>query len=401
MYIELSQCRRTPIGQRLQKEYIQSLLQKSKIHSQDLQKLLPNHIKTPFFALDRSGLKTRVQQLHDECKEQDFQLLLAVKSCNEPSILKLLSENLDGFDVSNHVEYAKLPQPLRSKTICFTAPKLEQEHINLHVQNKQSLVTVDSTEQFNQFVQMDSKVPYLLRLRAPSWIDKKDPGYVKNSRFGFTPKDLIQLKELPELQANPPQGFHIHHGGELNASSTYISIAQSAQKAAKMLKIDLKCVNLGGGWHRVKEDSFSKLFQQLRNILPQPIQVFLEPGKWHLQGNLYAYTQIVNHSFQDGQDQFTLDLSSECHLKWSNPSLLLQQPKELASQLRSVLFLGRSCYERDVIGRFAIPYENDFYQEAGLHVGSKILLSQLSSYSLSWNTSFNGIPKAPLYISSS
>ena len=45
-------------------------------------------------------------------------------------------------------------------------------------------------------------------------------------------------------------------------------------------------------------------------------------------------------------------------------------------------------------GEFLLPYVDSFDEESGFALGSAIILSNISLYSIAWNTSFNGIPSA-------
>ncbi len=59
-------------------------------------------------------------------------------------------------------------------------------------------------------------------------------------------------------------------------------------------------------------------------------------------------------------------------------------------------FFGASCHEQDMIGKFMLPYDSDFFSESGLATGERVVFSNVSTYSVAWNTSFNGIPEAEI-----
>ena len=43
-----------------------------------------------------------------------------------------------------------------------------------------------------------------------------------------------------------------------------------------------------------------------------------------------------------------------------------------------------------------LPYDSDFFSESGLATGERVVFSNVSTYSVAWNTSFNGIPEAEI-----
>ncbi|HCL29075.1 MAG TPA: hypothetical protein DIC52_11630 [Candidatus Latescibacteria bacterium] len=49
-----------------------------------------------------------------------------------------------------------------------------------------------------------------------------------------------------------------------------------------------------------------------------------------------------------------------------------------------------------MIGKFMLPYDSDFFSESGLATGERVVFSNVSTYSVAWNTSFNGIPEAEI-----
>jgi diaminopimelate decarboxylase len=59
-----------------------------------------------------------------------------------------------------------------------------------------------------------------------------------------------------------------------------------------------------------------------------------------------------------------------------------------------VQFFGPSCYESDFIGKYYMPYCSDVIVDAGLSCGKQVVFGNVSTYSMEWNTSFNGIPVA-------
>jgi len=285
---------------------------------------------------------------------------------------------------------------LEGKLISVTAPDLNTGFDGFTSRGNTAVVVLDSLTQLNHYFSQQSSVPYILRIQGSDLLkgmDPPDPAYFPVSRFGFTIEEVHQLFQHPQVRTSPPAGFHVHHGSERNQLSTYKSIISGLGRLASQLSLSLKFINLGGGWHSLGQEDISRILREARDVFPLPCSILIEPGRWYAENAGFAVGNIVNQSRSGGTVMYTVDLSGRCHLHWSDVRLLHTIDAGSTSACEAQFF-GASCYEGDRVGKFLLPFPGDFFKESGLAPGKQVIFSGVSTYSIAWNTSFNGIPRA-------
>lgn len=364
-------------------------------HPRVLDWLKANPRSGPTLVFDITRIEQRMQRLRELARPVSISALMAVKSCPDPRYLSAGMKHLDGFDVSNSAEYGCLPDNLDGKLVSVTSPALDVDINSFVAKGNTAVVALDSQEQLARYFSSTPRVPYLLRVQGSDLLEETDPAHYANPRFGFTKHEVRELIEQPQLRANPPAGFHVHHGSERNSASTYRAMIRALRSLAHRHSIDPIVINLGGGWHGVNQEEMDGVLADARRAFPEPCSILLEPGEWYAKQSGFAVGNIVNQTQSDDIITYVLDLSRDCHLKWSKVKLLYPtntRPKRFCE----VQFFGASCDEADRIGRFMLPYDRDFSRESGLVTGARVAFSNVSPYSAAWNMSFNGIPRAEI-----
>lgn len=349
----------------------------------------------PVLVFDINRIERRMAWLHELAKPLSIRTLVAVKSCPASRYLEAGQKLLDGFDVSSPAEYACLPDNLEGKLVSLTSPDLSIEMEGFVSKGNAAVITLDSYTQLDRYFCQKPRIPYLLRIQGPDFLTKDDPGHYSKTRFGFSIKEVHHLLQRPQLVANPPMGFHVHHGSERNAVSTYRSIVEGLKILTQQACFRPLLINLGGGWHGMNKEEISSILMEARDAFPTPCSIVLEPGRWYAVNTGFAVSTIVNQAASGSTFKFVVNISRECHLKWSRVNLVYTMVPR-ARRFCEVQIYGPSCYEGDMIGSFLLPYSEDFYQESGFSLGAQVIFSGVSQYSVGWNTSFNGIQKAEI-----
>ena len=353
-------------------------------------------IDTPTLAFDMKAIRDRMHWLAELSGSFSVTPLLAVKSCTDAGFLGLAHQYLGGFDVSNLAEYSKLPDELQGKLVTVTSPALTDSLDCFRSKGNDLVVVLDSRFQFDQYLSQGQPCEYMMRIQGSSILEgavPADPAYYPVTRFGFTMDEARKHLQDPGLQDKLPVGFHVHHGSEVNRASTYRTIIEGLGKLAGLLKRPVKYVDLGGGWHHLSGQDIADVLRSARKVFPEPCSILMEPGRWYAESAGYAMGTIVNLSRAGDIVRCTLDLSGKNHLRWSSPKLLhlfeLHHDKGCVVQ-----FFGPSCYESDFIGKYFLPCSGDVVLDAGLAPGRRVIFGGVTTYSLEWNTSFNGVPPA-------
>ena len=349
----------------------------------------------PTLIFDITRIEQRMQWLRGLAGPLSITALMAVKSCPDPLYLGAGMKHLDGFDISNSAEYACLPTNLDGKLVSVTSPALNVDINSFVVKGNTAVVALDSQEQLARYFDNMPRIPYLLRVQGSDLLEQVDPAHYARPRFGFTKDEVREVIQQPQLRANPPAGFHVHHGSERNTASTYRSMIKALRSLAHQQAIDPMVINLGGGWHGVNQEEMGGVLADARRAFPAPCSILLEPGQWYAKHSGFAVGNIVNQTQSGDIIKYVLDLSRDCHLKWSKVKLIYptnNRPRRFCE----VQFFGASCYEADLIGTFMLAYDSDFFRESGLATGGRVVFSNVSPYSAAWNMSFNGIPRAEI-----
>ena len=354
---------------------------------------------SPLLTFDMERIERRMQWLSETTASLSIAPLFAVKSCPSPEILRAAHKYLKGFDVSNEVEYASLPEELDGRLVSVTSPALTADPDRLSARGNATVIVLDSLWQLDRYIRQRATIPYLLRIQGSDLLrhrEPPDPAFYEHARFGLTLREVLEVFSQLRIRRNPPAGFHVHHGSEINRTSTYRAIIDALGALSSDISFEPRCVNLGGGWHSIQDGELGTVLEHARLVFPEPCAILLEPGRWYAEEAGFALGTIVNEVRAGDKVNYVVNLSKRCHLNWSQPRLVYPLAAGLR-RMREVRFFGPSCDEYDLIGTFLLPYRDDFFAESGLTPGQRVVFSNVSTYSAAWNVSFNGIPAADVH----
>ena len=374
---------------------VRAAKKKAAMHHPVFETLSAGPMPKPTLVFDIKRIEDRMQWLSELCGPLGVLALAAVKSCPDPRYLEAAFKYLDGFDISNAAEYACLPDSLTDKLVSITSPQVSVDCDQFIAKGNAAVIALDSQAQLDNHFKENPSIPYLLRVQGSDLINTSDRGFYAETRFGFSLEGATQVLQQAQVVANPPAGFHVHHGSERNSASTYRCIIQSLRLLALQLRLGPTFINLGGGWHGLDKNEIGEVLTAARRAFPSTCSIIMEPGQWYGMNSGFALGTIVNQVICGDVIKYTMNLSSQCHLKWSEPKLVYPMAPR-PRKFREVQFFGATCYEGDTVGSFLLPFVESFDEESGFALGSTIILSNICLYSIAWNTAFNGIPRADI-----
>ena len=351
----------------------------------------------PVLFFQKDKIQARMAQLRDLETQFGAAFLMATKSTRLPVLYELGKTHLAGFDVSNYNEYQALPQDLREKKVFVTAPVFPQRPEAFLTKGNKLCLILDNADQYAQLQHVDGAFDFGVRLESSALLKPQDgvgPCYYPHTRFGFSPKGLDMLKTMAKGGPHRFCGFHVHHGSEVNTPEAYLMLAREIVHLARALNLKLEYLDLGGGIHLLFKE-LPQLLQDLRTFVPSETTLVFEPGQFLAHGSVYALGRIESVISRPDAIYCNLDLSAECHLRWSYPRLIAPLIRGAHKPLRMRCF-GATCSESDVIGDFSFAVPDP--QHPPFARGDLLLFSNVSSYSEAWNTSFNGIKKADVVV---
>ncbi len=350
--------------------------------------------KTPHLVYDLSLLKRRMSFLRDLSVGKKVKFLFAVKSFPYREVLELASEFLFGFEVSNLNELRLLPERKNYLSINDPTSRILSNTSNILELNIPCCINLDFfPEDRVKDLAYHPNLEYGLRVSHTSFRSAKNfPTGVPKSRFGV---DLLRSSNLSRyFKPNFFKGFHVHNGSEQNTLNGYLHIIDEILHFTEEHDIALKYINLGGGLHRLSENEITSLVEQINDrLLKRDSFCLFEPGYFVAKHTGYAVTQVVSVKQFAKKGYFIfVDISQACHLKWSEPEILLSQKSDNDSADSGeikVFIGGPTCFEMDRVGFLKLKHISQLPKE-----GDFLYLKNVNGYSAAWNTSFNGIEKA-------
>jgi diaminopimelate decarboxylase len=345
----------------------------------------------PALLFDLTILKERLQLLRELGDRYNCQFLMPVKAFRHPLIYQITSEVLWGFDISNYNEYAGLPTPLSNKLVSLTDPAFDGYDLQLFLTKQNNFrIYIETLSQAKKL--QSQQVDFGIRLNSSSLLttencDRSSDSY---SRFGIS--DLTELAKFALSAPDRFVGFHIHHGLHENSLDTILTFARQAIAFADQFQLPLPSIDLGGGLAEIGFSQLEALLIELRRLVRSPTVLIFEAGKLLFEDIGFAYGKVKSLQCDRRGWIMTLDLSKSCHLRWSQPQLIV--PDSTSATQVPVSIYGATCNEGDRLGEFLVPFPN--VKDSPYQEGDIVVFKNINCYSVSWNTSFNGIKPAEI-----
>lgn len=326
----------------------------------------------PVLVFALASVTRTLAALRDLQSARDVSFLMAAKSAPPGPVAALAAEHLSGFDVSNLSEYQALPVNLEGLTVFVTSPRLPDDLGPFLARGNKLVVTVSTPGQHRQLAGMRPAVDFCVRLNPSHLLGHE-------SHFGAT-EDLVSA-----LSRNAPHrfvGFHLHSGFSTdNVPESYVAMARWAADVARAHDLPLDRLNLGGGICFLSDRELADTVVEIRAALPNHTALTFEPGRPLTENAGYALARVLDTT----GDDLTVDLSAECHLRWSLVSIVVPRSEGPTRQIR---IFGPTCSEGDVLGTFEVPVGFE------IRIGDVLLFGDVVGYSACWNLGFNGVPAA-------
>lgn len=354
----------------------------------------------PALVFDLRVVEKRLVRLAELQEAYGCRFLMAAKAFRAPAVYELAARHLAGFDVSNAAEYAELPASLEGRHVSLTDPAFAGDEVpGLTTKGNSLCVVLDTPGQRERLEAVGTEVAFSIRLASTSFAPpgtRAGPLPDGASRFGIAATQRDALRAMTRCSRHRFAGFHLHHGYGGNVADNYLEMASGCMALVRELGVEISALDLGGGLHRVPEAELPDLLGGLREIVPRSIELFFEPGEVLARGAGFAIARVESVKERTDGYVYTLDLSAPWHLHWSKPVLLQDErdPGEAAREVSAWMF-GPTCSEHDFLGEFKVPAPRE---RGPFAPGDLVTFGSISSYSVSCNRSFNGIPPARLVL---
>jgi diaminopimelate decarboxylase len=352
--------------------------------------------RAPTLIYDLAAIAARLAEVAAAARAADVRALFALKSFPHPTILALAAAAVDGFDAASGAEVASVAGH-GDRLLSIVDPSGRAAAAAAGWPGR-LIVGCETVAQVAAAVALGSRVEIAIRLSAS--LVGRDPAIGallegsgrRRSRFGLDVDDdrrAATLAAMVRAAAGHPVGLHVHHG-PITATSAerFVATAHAALAAAAAADLEPRFLDLGGAWHGVVD--LAGVLAALRAAVPAAIELVIEPGRRYAAGAGYAAGRVEVAREVDDRLLRVCSLSRVCHLRWSQPELVAPAPRP--GEGRTVLVVGPTCYEEDVLGEWTVgPAHGD---DEPLPAGAPLVLRNVTGYALAWNTGFAGVPPA-------
>ena len=189
----------------------------------------------------------------------DFLNCYAIKANSNPELLKILSEEGAGAEISSGGElYLALKFGYLRNKITYTGVGKTDEEIEYALRENVFNFTVESLQEIQVISEIAHRLSLIARIsiRVNPDIDAKTHPYIttgmKENKFGIDSKDILKVFEsaskLPNIDII---GLHSHIGSQITEVEPYIEAVEYLDKLLRKLDamgVDIRYLNVGGGF---------------------------------------------------------------------------------------------------------------------------------------------------------
>ena len=249
--------------------------------------------KTPFYIYSENQIVTNFLKFKNTFKKTNPLICFAAKSNSNLNILRVLGRLGAGADVVSGGELLKaLKAGIKANKIVFSGVGKTEEELKLAINKKILLINCESESEAklvnNLAKKMRKKVSIGFRLNPN--VDAKthkniSTGKAEN-KFGLSIKSFkIFLKKINSLKNINLDALSVHIGSQILNDAPFKKTLNVMSKLIKELKLNLKYVDLGGGFginYTNKEkpinlNKYSKLVENFSKKLD--CKIIFEPGR--------------------------------------------------------------------------------------------------------------------------
>jgi carboxynorspermidine decarboxylase len=349
------------------------------------------NVETPAFVYNSEIIKENVSIFYESLMPEGGKLLFSVKSFAFIDALKPLSRIVDGFSVSSLFE-AKLVDSLydHKAIIHFTSPGLKKKEYR-EISQLCNLISFNSFSQWERmknFTQRPCK--FGLRLNPNlSFIDdiRYDP-CCPHSKLGIPLRQLSKF--FSKIDFSEITGLHFHSNCDSYNWLNLVETLDHLKKSIPQYLWKIKWLNIGGGYLINSFDNLRKIKTYL-TAFSQKLEliILLEPGSGLINNTSFIVSEVIDAFESDSKKLLILDTTVN-HI-----------PEVFEYNMRAKIYEedNNGKYEYSVYGCSCLSgdYFGDYSFSQPISVGTKIIFSDVGSYSLVKANMFNGINLPNIY----
>lgn len=348
-------------------------------------------LPSPCYVIDCDILKHDLKLMRDRCNQLGLKPLLAVKGFPLALLFQDIAPYFYGISASSLFE-ARLGKHM-GKEIHIHAPAYRADEIDevLNICDHVVFNSLAQRERYRESVlQVGRDISLGLRIN-PEYseviVDKYNPCR-PFSRFGLT-QEMLENKNISGIE-----GFHLHVMCDQGAE-TLVRVVDVLIDKFRDYFPNLSWINLGGG-HQLADPDYQTdlLYGPISRLISEfGLDVYVEPCEAVVTGCGYLVSTVLD-IVKNEKETAILDTSAICHMPDVlempyRPDIIYPSDGNLGAY--TYQFAGISCLAGDIIGEYRTAEP--------LHVGDKVIFSDMGAYTFAKENYFNGInfPAIVLY----
>lgn len=358
-----------------------------------------NKALTPFFIIHKDKIDKQVLELKQSLSKKWAKSIIgySFKTNNLPWLIGYMRSlglwaevvSSDEYNLAKSLGY--LPE-----RIIFNGPVKGKEEFIDAVENN-AIVNIDSHRELEWLLDCKSKsiCNCNIGLRVNFCLENYCPGETQcgkeDGRFGFSLENGELDKAIKFLEDNniPLSGLHLHCSSKTRSLNIYRSIAQVASNIIKSKNLNLKYMDVGGGFFggMPEKPSFDDYCNVISGVLKENdimenITIIVEPGMSVVGACIDYVTSVVDIKHTLNNSFYVLD-GSRIHI---DPLMKKSKYKYHIESTHSdsdfseddYIFCGFTCMEND---RF-------FSDNKLLSIGDRVVFEKVGAYTMGLSPQF-------------
>lgn len=353
--------------------------------------------KTPYFLINRKKLDEGIYRLQNALESAwgNYNIGYSYKTNALPWLIRYIDTKGLHAEVVSDDEYrlARIIGVDKNRMIYNGIAKSEDTFFDA-VKNH-SIVNIDSEyeiEWLDKLEDYDGEVG----IRVNFDLESKCPGQTQcgkeGERFGFCYENGELKKAIEDIEKKGIKvvGLHLHKSSKTRMPDIYQAIAETAVEIAKNYSLELKYVDIGGGFFGDLEGKpqFYEYFNMIAGILkrqfnPKKTTLIVEPGMALIGGVVDYVTTIVDIK-KTTRNIFVITDGSRIHIdplmSKSNYFYEIDRKENDRNEINRQIICGFTCMEHDRI--FELKDDKE------LRPGDEIIYHKVGAYTMSLSPLF-------------
>lgn len=357
-------------------------------------------LTTPYFLINTDKVDTLVDDAFSALRKRWSNGIIgySFKTNNLPWIILYMKQKGLWAEVVSSDEYSlAVSLGFKQKNIVFNGPAKEKKEFIEAVENG-AIVNIDSKRELSWLLNCDKKKlkESNIGLRVNFCVEEYCPGESQgeneDGRFGFSYEAGELYGAINYLKENniPLSGLHMHCSSKTRSLNIYSAIAQVIVKIVSECSLNLKYVDIGGGFFGGVPDkpSFEDYFSIVYDVLSKEellkkTNLIIEPGI-SLIGSSIDYVTTVVDTKKTKNNNFVLLDGARVHVdpfkRKSQYTYSINRKNKPINEERYLQILGGfTCMEDD---RF---FKID---DVSLSMGDEVVFEKVGAYTMGLTSQF-------------